>query len=354
MKHILRKRWGLTLSLVSFVFAVMMAAMILAGIILVVLHYAGVVALFENAKPEHPGGGLRVVVAMAFISVLLGTTLATYFSRVALNPIRKVVDATRRVAEGDYGVRVDVEGVPELEELSRAFNKMAHELSSIETLRSDFINSFSHEFKTPIVSIRGFARLLKDERLAEGERQGYLDIIIAESERLASLSTNVLNLSRYDHTEIIPDKATFRLDEQIRRVLIMTEPKWTAKEIALDVQMEDLLFEANEDFTQQIWLNLVDNAIKFSHCGGTVTIRLNAWNSGALFTIEDNGIGMDAETASRIFERFYQGGNAHERTGNGLGLAIVRRIVNLSGGSITVQSEPGQGSTFRVFLPGPG
>lgn len=352
MKHLLSRRWGLTLSLVSFVFAVMMAAMLLAVVIIVALHYSGVVSMLESPRLGPAGGGVRAILSMAFFSVLLGTTIAAYFSRIALDPIRKVVDATRKVAEGDYSVRVDVGGVPELVDLSRIFNRMTNELSSIETLRSDFINSVSHEFKTPIVSIRGFARLLKDQGLTEEERQGYLDIIIHESERLAQLSTNILQMSRYDHMEIVPDKATFRLDEQIRRVLVLMEPKWTDKELTLDVQMEDILYEANEDLTQQVWINLVDNAIKFSHHGGDIAVRLSAWNGGALFSIQDNGPGMDAETMGRIFDRFYQGGDATSRSGNGLGLSIAKRIVELCGGEIGVQSEPGQGSLFRVFLPG--
>ncbi|MDR2590888.1 MAG: HAMP domain-containing histidine kinase [Oscillospiraceae bacterium] len=349
-----KKRLGLTFSLVLFVFLVMFSAMVLGGLIILILHFIGVVELWREAnievqEPIH-FGSVRIILTMMIFSTFLGTAIAAFFGKKVLKPIRKVIEATKKIAQGDFNVHVDIKGAYELEELSHSFNKMAHELSTIETLRSDFINNFSHEFKTPIVSVRGFAKLLKDGNLTESEKQEYLDIIITESERLAGLSTNILNLSKYENIQIIPDKTKFQLDEQIRRVIALTEPKWTAKNIAVDVEMEEITLEANEDLTQQIWLNLLDNAIKFTNHDGAITIRLNKWNNGIRFIIEDNGIGMSDEMKAHIFDKFYQGDDSRSKQGNGLGLAIVKRIVDLCGGKIEVESELGAGSKYSVIL----
>ena len=162
-----------------------------------------------------------------------------------------------------------------MEELSESFNKMTQELSSIQTFRSDFINNFSHEFKTPIVSIRGFAKLLKEGDLTEEERQEYLDIIISESERLADLSTNVLNLSKYESIEIVSDVKPFRIDEQIRRTLVLLESKWEKKDLDMNVELEEIVYNGNAELLQLIWINLLDNAIKFTKNNGNIQIRLS-------------------------------------------------------------------------------
>lgn len=343
------KKWSLTLSLILFVFAVMMATTILAGVIIVVLYYTGIMSfkdLVNIGLFEH-----NFLDLMILLCILLGMALTLLFSRKALDPIRKVIKAIHKVAQGDFNVQIELKGIGELEELSQSFNKMTHELSSIETLRNDFVNNFSHEFKTPIVSMRGFAKLLKEKDLSEEERWEYLDIIIAESERLVQLSTKVLNMSKYETTEIITDKSSFRLDEQIRRVILLMESKWTRKELSVDIEMDEVIFKGNEDFTQQIWINLLDNAIKFSYQGGLISLYLVKEDNGIYFTIEDDGPGMDEQTKAHIFDKFYQGDTSHSATGNGLGLAIVKRIVELCGGTIKVQSELRKGSSFMVFLP---
>jgi signal transduction histidine kinase len=347
-----KRRFGLTVSLILFVFAIMSAAIILAGLLFFVLHLFGVLNLWEGMQEnETGGGGFFGIFGLMIFSTLIGTAITAFFSKKALNPIRKVIKATKKISEGDFNVRVDIGGIYELEELANSFNKMAQELSSIETLRSDFINTFSHEFKTPIVSLRGFAKLLKNGDLPENERQEYLDIIIAESERLANLSTNVLNLSKFENIEIVTDKKPFRLDEQIRKAVVMTEPKWCEKEIKLDVEMSEIIYEGNEDLTHQIWLNLLDNAIKFTEQGGNIKIRLEKWNNGIRFKIEDDGVGFNEDSKSKIFDKFYQSDSSRTKAGNGLGLAIVKKIVELHGGNVKVQSDIGVGSAFTVLLP---
>jgi len=352
MKKKIRSRLGLTFSLVMFIFAILSAAILLAGLLILVLHLTGALPLWEGARPEQASGGASrgIFVLMGF-SIFIGTAIAAFFSKKALTPIRKVVEATNKVAGGDFDVRVDIKGIYELEELSRSFNKMTHELSSVESLRGDFINNFSHEFKTPIVSIRGFAKLLKDGNLSDEEKQEYLEIIITESQRLAELATNVLSLSKYEAIDIVTDKAPFRMDEQIRRAIAITEPKWSARNLNFNIGMDEITFIGNENLTQQIWINLLENAIKFSKLSGNIGISLMDGGETIYFSIQDDGIGMDEETKLHIFDKFYQGDKSHKNMGNGLGLTIVKRIVELCGGTIGVESALGKGSVFTIHLP---
>lgn len=354
MLDYLKKRLSLAITLVLFVFIVMVISVFIVGAISVVLDRAGIISLSwthggSQVKNErNPGGPF---IAFLGLCILLGTALTAFFGKIALKPIRKVIAATHQVAEGNFDVKVNITGIGELEELSHSFNKMTHELSTIETLRNDFVNNFSHEFKTPIVSIRGFAKLLKEGSLSEEEKHEYLDIIITESERLTELSTNILNLSQYENIEIVTDKNQFRLDEQIRRVIVLMEPKWSAKAIDFDVELDEINLVGNEDLLQQIWINLLDNAVKFSYQSGLISITLANAPDGIRFSIHDDGPGMNAQTKAHMFDKFYQGDTSHSKSGYGLGLTMVKRITELCGGSIEVHSEVGHGSTFIVSLP---
>ncbi|MFB7158419.1 sensor histidine kinase [Lysinibacillus sp. NPDC056232] len=353
MKEFFKKRLSLAITLVMFVFGVLTTTFLVAGGITILLQYTDIISSYSQTAQDnsHPLK-FQILPLLYFLGfcILLGTAFTAFLSKKALNPIRKVIDAIHRVASGDFNVKVDIKGIGELEELSQSFNKMTQELSSIETLRSDFVNNFSHEFKTPIVSLRGFAKLLKENNLSEEDRQEYLDIIIKESERLADLSTSVLTLAKYENREIITDKSTFRLDEQIRKTIVLMEPKWSAKELIVNVELDNVIYSGNEDLTQQIWLNLLENAIKFSYQGGLINISLTKANNNILFVIQDNGPGMDDQTKAHIFDKFYQGDTSHSKAGSGLGLSIVKRIVELSDGNVHVQSEVDHGSTFSVNL----
>jgi signal transduction histidine kinase len=353
MLKILKRRWGLTVSLVIFIFLVMVAAMLLVGLPFIILHHVGVLDYFDGNRPDNiaAGGAFRAVSTMLVLSAFLGTVIAVFFSKKALRPIRKIIEATHKVAGGDFNVRLDIHSIYELEELSQSFNKMVQELSTIETLRSDFINNISHEFKTPIVSISGFAKLLKDENLSESEQHEYLDIMIAESERLTTLSTNVLNLTKYESLEIVPDITGFRLDEQLRRVVIQLEPKWAEKNIRINIDANDVVYNGSSDLIQQVLLNLIDNAIKFTGVGGAIAICLSQIDSNIILSVKDEGIGMAKNTQAHIFDKFYQEDSSRTKEGNGLGLSIIKRIVDLCSGRIEIYSEPGKGSEFVVLLP---
>ena len=284
--------------------------------------------------------------------VFIITTLAASMGRGKLKPINDLVHAMRAVSQGDFSVRVDCEDVSgDMGRLVSSFNDMASELGGLELFRKDFINNFSHEFKTPIVSIRGFAKQLERDDLTDEQRREYLDIIVTESDRLANMASNVLLLSKLENQTIVTDREDYRLDEQLRRCVLLLEKQWSEKELEPDIELEEIIYRGNEEMMNHVWVNLLNNAIKFSPRGGTLTVRLAREGDAAVCSVGDQGPGMDGDTRRRIFEKFYQGDTAHATEGNGLGLSLVQRIVDLCGGTVSVDSAPGEGSTFSVRLP---
>lgn len=287
----------------------------------------------------------------AIISLVIGTVFAFLFSEKPLKPLLAIMKATDRIAEGDYSTRLHLKGPHELKQLSDSFNHMAEELGSVELLRTDFVNNFSHEFKTPIVSIRGFARILKRKDLTEEMRTEYLDTIISESERLAELADQVLSLSKLENQSIITDKKAYNVSEQIRLVIAMMYSKWSDRNIEIDFDRGELLLTANEELMKQVFINILDNAVKFSPEGSTIKVHIVEKVSSLIIVIRDQGPGMTPDTASHIFDKFYQGDTSHAGSGNGLGMTIAGRIVALHGGTIRIDSVVGKGSTFEVELP---
>lgn len=286
------------------------------------------------------------------VSVIIGTCISAAVASKIVRPVREVKKAMHRVEKGDFSQRLEVTGFNgEIDELIESYNKMAQELGGIEMFRENFINSFSHEFKTPIVSIQGFAKQLKKENLSEEKKQEYIDIIISESKRLTNLSSNILMLSKLENQQIITDKTSFSLDEQIRNCILLLEKQWTAKDISFDIDMQEIQYTTNAEILSQVWVNIIGNAIKFSPEGSSIRVKL--FKEGDVITAEitDRGIGMDQQTISHIFERFYQGDRAHASDGNGLGLPLVKRIVELCNGNIRVESQYGKGTNFIVTLP---
>ena len=228
---------------------------------------------------------------------------------------------------------------------------MASDLDGIEMFRNDFINNFSHEFKTPIVSIRGFARQLQSGNLTQEQQKEYIDIIVEESERLSTMSQNVLLLTKLENQSIVTEKTVFLLDEQIRHCILLLEKSWSEKNIEFDIDMDEIEYTFNEEMMSHVWINLLSNAIKFTHDYGKIKFTLKTVNNNTVAIIEDNGIGMDEKTKSRIFEKFYQGDTSHSTRGNGIGLNVVKCIVELAGGSINVESVLGVGTKFVITLP---
>lgn len=304
----------------------------------------------------HPNNNIfRIVLSRGgltlFSYLLFGAFLIVISGHSAVKPILRLNRAVQEVAKGNFDVQVKNYSNDEVGQLTKNFNKMAEELKRIEYLRKDFINSVSHEFKTPLASIQGFAKLLQKGNLSEPERQEYADIIVEETTRLSRLSSNILRLSSLDNQEIIDRATFFSLDEQIRKTILILEHEWSNKNINFDIELDEVQYQGDEELLQQVWINLLNNSIKFSDADSSIAVRLSKTASRVEVEIHDTGIGMSKETIQRIFEMFYQGDKAHSGEGNGLGLAIVKRILDLCNGSIHVESKLGEGSTFTVELP---
>ena len=336
-----RRPESLYMTLWTFLFSVIVAAGVMAAAAYGFLVFFGLLVnpLFRT-------------LAMPTLLMVFILTLAAGMGRSKLRPMNDLVHAMHAVSQGDFSVRVDAEDVPgDMGELACSFNDMAAELGSLELFRKDFINNFSHEFKTPIVSIRGFAKQLERDDLTDEQRREYLDIIVTESDRLANMASNVLLLSKLENQTIVTDKTDYRLDEQLRRCVLLLEKQWGEKDLDLDVELEEITYRGNEEMLNHVWVNLLNNAVKFSPRGGTLTVRLSRQGDQAVCTVRDAGPGMDEATRRRVFEKFYQGDTAHATEGNGLGLALVKRIVDLCEGEVEVDSAPGHGSAFTVKLP---
>lgn len=300
----------------------------------------------------HPGSSLLpFLIQTGFISILIGTILTLFMGHLPLRPINTLIQAIHAVSEGDFQTKIYLEHPHEFKELSHCFNQMTEELSGIEMLRSDFINNFSHEFKTPISSILGFAKLLKKGNLTPEEQQEYLDIIIEESRRLTELSANILNLSKIESLSVLTDFSTFNLGEQIRECIVLLENKWDKKEIMLNINLEELQICGNEQLLKQVWINLIDNAVKFSPAKSEIGLSMHKDHDSIQVMVKDSGPGIDAATQYKIFDKFYQGDASHSSEGNGLGLSLAKRIIELHHGTITVKSEENRGSAFTVTLP---
>ncbi len=297
------------------------------------------------------GGALTMIYA---VCIFIALSIVIMIRMVFIGPIRKIMAAMGRLAKGEFSVRIDMSNEAycprEIREFAESFNKAAEELSGTEILRKDFINNFSHEFKTPIVSISGFADLLLDVDLTPEDQKEYLTIIRDESKRLAELSTNILTLNRIESQAILRDTENIRLGEQIRQSVLLTEQKWRDKNLDFEADIEDVEYLGNEALLKEVWLNILDNAAKFSPEGEVVSVTLHKKGGEIIAAVTDHGPGMDEKTKSHIFEQFYQGDTSHRSQGNGLGLAMVRKIVELHGGKVSVDSSPGNGSSFTVIL----
>jgi len=295
---------------------------------------------------------LMLMISLMFISILIAIHLYRGMSHIFLNPIRSLYKATKEIAKGNYNVRVAHTDVGlELSKLIASFNMMARELDSVEILKHDFINYFSHEFKTPIVSISGFSRQLKNGNLTSEKQEEYLDIISKESDRLIKLASNVLILTELENQAIVRGKTTFSLDEQIRHCILLLESSWNIKKIDFNIDLNETSWYGNQDMMSQLWINLLSNAIYYSHEGGQIDISCKVDAKSVKVKIKDYGIGMKDTVREKIFDKFYQGDESHEAKGNGLGLSIVGRIIELAKGKIIVKSQVGKGSEFLVYLP---
>ena len=298
---------------------------------------------------------------IALLSLFIAIAVSIAIERTIVLPLRNMTWHMNELAQGDFSVRMPPNKrfeITEAKQFTKSFNTAAEELSGTEIMRSNFISDFSHEFRTPIASISGFAQLLRDPDLSPEERNEYLDIIIDESQRLSNLSEDILSLSRMESTSILQNIENVNVTETLRRSIAIVGVKAAAKNVSIDFKLAECSIEGNADYLSQLWTNILDNAVKFSPDSGKVSATLAERNMISdparreiVCTIIDNGCGMDERTRAHLFDRFYQGDTSHAQEGNGLGLALCNRIVDLHNGTIRVESAPGEGSSFVVVLP---
>lgn len=288
--------------------------------------------------------------AMVF-SGTIGVAVTNHMTKMLIDPIAKLRSAMREVADGDFKVEARCESrIQDVQDIYDSFNSMVRELSTTETLQTDFISDVSHEFKTPINAIEGYASLLEGEPSPE-EQRAYVEKILFNTRRLSALTGNILLLSKLSNQSILPQKTQFRLDEQIRQAIVALEQKWSEKELGFEVELAETPFFGYESLLPHVWTNLIGNAVKFSPKGGEIRIKMMRTEGAVVFTIEDDGPGIVPGDEEHIFTKFYQSESSHGMEGNGLGLALVRQIVEMSGGSVDVQNLEVGGCRFTVRLP---
>ena len=288
--------------------------------------------------------------AMVF-SGTIGVAVTNHMTKMLIDPIAKLRSAMREVADGDFKVEAKCESrIQDVQDIYDSFNSMVRELSTTETLQTDFISDVSHEFKTPINAIEGYASLLEGEPSPE-EQRAYVEKILFNTRRLSALTGNILLLSKLSNQSILPQETQFRLDEQIRQAIVALEQKWSEKELGFEVELAETPFFGYESLLPHVWTNLIGNAVKFSPKGGEIRIKMMRTEGAVVFTIEDDGPGIVPGDEEHIFTKFYQSESSHGMEGNGLGLALVRQIVEMSGGSVDVQNLEAGGCRFTVRLP---
>ena len=296
--------------------------------------------------------GIPYTIRVLLISILSGAAIAVGLSKIFVSPMMKLGDAMRKVAGGDFSVRLDCSSrIRDVREVYGSFNTMVKELGNTETLQTDFVSNVSHEFKTPINAIEGYASLLQDSQLTDEQKNTYIDKIIFNTRRLSDLVGNILLLSKVNNQTTSLKASTFRLDEQVRQSILALESKWEKKEIEFDIDLDEIEYTGYENLLSHVWLNLIDNAVKFSPQNGQIRIRLKQLDGSVTFSIWDNGLPIPEADIDRIFNKFYQGDNSHASEGNGLGLALVRKIVAAAHGTINVTSSEDAGTEFVVALP---
>lgn len=293
---------------------------------------------------------LLLILDLVIISAVIGGLATQFVSRYFFDPIKKLRFAMEKVAEGDYSARLeDFSSSNEIMEVYSGFNLMASQLDSTEILQTDFVSNVSHEFKTPINAIEGYSMLLQAGDNLTAEQQEYLQKILFNTQRLSTLVGSILLLSKIENQSIPTGKTTYRLDEQIRQSIVALEPVWLKKDTEFEAELEKVDYLGDEPMMRHVWDNLISNAIKFGPRGGLVKLRLEKRNDIAVFIIEDNGPGLTEEAQKHLFDKFYQADSSHRQEGNGLGLALVKKILDISGDTITAENIS-TGCRFTVML----
>lgn len=292
------------------------------------------------------------LILVSISSLLVGLILSYYTGRILIAPIKKLRYAMADIANGNFDVSIDKSSwFDEVDDMYHYFNLMVNELKATEIIQSDFISNASHEFKTPLGAIEGYATLLSDKNISEEEKNLYVDKILFNVSRMNLLINNILLLSKIDSSNIHRETSKFYLDEQIRQSILFLEPKWEKKNINFEIDFDIIKFVGYESLLVHVWNNLISNAIKFSPVDGTITMTLHANDEGVVFEIIDEGPGINEDDQKYIFNKFYQLDTSHKEEGYGLGLSLVKKIVDLSLGEVFVENLPEKGCKFKICLP---
>lgn len=286
------------------------------------------------------------------VSIVMGSVVTAFLYQKVFEPINRLSRAMEQVARGDFTVKLREESsLDEMQRLYDNFNAMVGELAATEVLQSDFVSNVSHEFKTPIGAIEGYAMLLVGKQDISEEEAEYAEKILSNTRRLSGLVSNILLLSKVENQIIPAGRERYQLDEQIRQAIVLLEDKWEKKDTDLAAELETIFYEGNEALLLHVWLNLIDNAVKFNPTGGSILIRLKASEQNVLFSVKDSGRGISEKDKKRIFDKFYQSETSRREEGNGLGLPLVKRIVAIHQGQVEVENCPEGGCKFVVVLP---
>ena len=298
----------------------------------------------------------KLTLANIFILSMIVSMIDTLRRKYTVErPVKRILQETKKITEGDFSARIEMfhgyDSMDEFDVIIEDFNKMAEELSGIETLRTDFIANVSHELKTPLAVIQNYAFMLQDPSISDEKQVEYAKTIAGASRRLSNLITNILKLNKLENQQIYPDAKVYNLGEQLCECMLGFEEAWEAKDLELDVDLEeDIEIKADAELMTLVWNNLFSNAVKFTEPGGKISIGLKREGDRIAVTVTDTGCGIAPEVGQHIFEKFYQGDTSHAVQGNGLGLALVKRVIDITGGEISVQSKLSEGTTFKVLL----
>ena len=345
-----KERIGLTLLIAAMVFAVQLVTLLISVSLIAVLLQTGIIDEFSLKNVS--AADLLLMISVA--SIVVGALVAALSGKYLLQPVNRFINQMNRLASGDFKARIHfgkpISKHPTFREIEESFNTAAAELEQTEVLRSDFINNFSHEFKTPIVSIAGFAKLLRRGNLTPEQQEEYLAVIEEESLRLAYMATSMLDLTKIENQTILTDITRFNVSEQVRSSILLLEEKWARKKLDFNLRIGEVDICANEELLKHVWINLLDNAIKFSEEYGCVDILVEEKDGHIVVAVSNTGKPIPQESMKRIFNKFYQSDESRSTQGNGIGLAIVKKVVELHRGAVSVQSNPNL-TTFTVTLP---
>ncbi|UKK96284.1 sensor histidine kinase [Brevibacillus brevis] len=310
-------------------------------------------ALFVRPNIEQQFGEVHIMFALLLAAMfVLSLILILVFTRYLVKPIEKLSRATKKLAEGQYDIHLDIARRDEIGDLATHFARMTESLKQLDEMRQEFVSNVSHEIQSPLTSIQGFSQAIRSGGVTSEQREMYLTIIEEESRRLSSLSKQLLTLASLDKETGLYEPTRFRLDEQIRQVLLVLQQQWQQKKLAMELTLPETFIVGDKQLLNQVWMNLLANSIKFTPTAGSIYIAIQK-DTRIVVTIRDTGIGMSEEEQEHVFDRFYKGDKSRNReaTGSGLGLSIVQKILQVAKGSIHIQSRIGEGTTVTVSLP---